>query len=348
MLPHLKSLAISTALAAAALVAALLSQGLLLFRNPLTNLVEAEPAQIRCLAITDDGRRPLVLVRELSGFPRALSRYALYCSFERAAVPLPVPLRGLAPFCIAAAPCARFAFFSTSQGALYSFDASADAPQPIYLGKHQESFPTLVACSDDGQILIAANLGSVSGWDRAGPRCLWRRDDIGLHCGAFLPGTHRFMCSGPTGRIVELDSRCGVAVGDIPSHCFNPVIGLDFSADGCQMAAIDGEGTCVVSLLPASQPLWSKQFAPPPVTPRFTPDGRLLVAADPHRLPRVVLLSATSGDLLGELIGAAAEIAGVAVTRQGIVYAWDWSGAVTAWDLSSRAMLFQFYPGRST
>ncbi len=56
----------------------------------------------------------------------------------------------------------------------------------------------------------------------------------------------------------------------------------------------------------------------------------------------VHVLPTTTGELLAELRGAKAQIAGIEVTASGIVYAWDISGTLTAWDLATRKLLRQF------
>jgi hypothetical protein len=54
------------------------------------------------------------------------------------------------------------------------------------------------------------------------------------------------------------------------------------------------------------------------------------------------VLSTATGELLAELRGAEAEIVGIEVTTSGIVYAWDASGTLTAWDLATRTLFRQY------
>ena len=65
-------------------------------------------------------------------------------------------------------------------------------------------------------------------------------------------------------------------------------------------------------------------------------------------LTRAETPAAMMASVVGELTGARSEILGLAVSPQGAVYAWDFSGTVTVWDLASRALLFQFRPEQFT
>jgi len=260
--------------------------------------------------------------------------------------PLRLPMQGLTPWRTTGTSHGPFGFFSTTAGDLYSLDLAARSG-PVRLGQHQDKFPYVLECTDDGALLVAAGIGGISCWDRAAARCLWRRNDVGLHSGTFVPGTQRFFAALETGPILELDASSGSTLRELPNHC-GSFVELDIAADGQRLAAINPFGACVVSELATGERLWSKKFPSLGITPRFSPDGRILVAPDQQRRTRVSILSAASGDWLGELTGAHAVIVGVAVTPQGAVYAWDVSGTVSVWDLASRSLLFQFHPEPST
>jgi hypothetical protein len=351
MIRHARNLglafALSTAALVVALVVALALQALLLVRNPFARAVNGNPTGFRCLSICNDGRAALMLVRE----PGVMNKDEIHYSvalFSTIGNPtrLRLPTRGLTPWRTTSANHGPFGFLATTAGDLYALDLAARSV-PVQLGQHQEEFPDVLECTDDGALLVAAGCDGISCWDRAAARCLWRRSDIGLHGGKFVPGTARFVAALSTGPILELSACSGSTLRKLPNHC-GSIVRLDIAPDSRRLAAIDLDGICTVSALDTGEPLWSRRFPVYPVTPRFSPDGSILVTANQQRLPRVSLLSAASGNLLDELTGAQAEIVGLAVTPQGAVYAWDLSGTITVWDLASCTLLFQFHPEPST
>jgi hypothetical protein len=343
MLFQLRKFGLALAWSGAALAIALVLQALFLFRGPLALDRNTVPARVDSLAICDGGRHALVLIREPMVEPGDRIRYRT-ALFSTLAFPQPLtlPSAGFAPFCITGARSAAIGFVASTRGDLYALDLAVGCT-PILLGRHQQPLPRLLECTDDGSLLLAACVTHVSCWDRATARCLWKRDDCELISGMFVPGTHRLFAVQPTNQIVELDAQSGTILREFPCHCWGTVH-LEISPDGEHFAATTANGTCVVSRLPVNEVLWSRQFTKPPVTPRFSADGQFLVALDEQHRPHLALLSSTSGQLLGELTLARAEIAGLAVSPQGAVYAWDFSGTVWVWDLSTRALLFQFRP----
>ena len=322
-------------------------QALLLVRNHFARAVNGNPTGFRCLSICNDGRAALMLVRE----PGVMNKDEIHYSvalFSTIGNPtrLRLPTRGLTPWRTTSANHGPFGFLATTAGDLYALDLAARSV-PVQLGQHQEEFPDVLECTDDGALLVAAGFDGISCWDRAAARCLWRRSDIGPYNGTFVPGTKRFFAALETGPILELDASSGITLRELTNHC-GSFIQLDISADGQRLAATNAFGACVVSELATGKSLWSRPARIHGGTPRFSPDGSILMVPDQRGRPRVSVLSAASGDLLGELIGAQAAIVGLAVTPQGAVYAWDLSGTVSVWDLASRRLRFQFHPGKST
>jgi hypothetical protein len=347
MIRHARHLGLAFALSTSALFVALALQAILLVRNPLARAVNGNPTGFCCLSICDNGHTVLVLTRETGVLDRDGVRYSVApFSTIDSPTPLHLPTPILNPRCIAGASRGPFGFVATTAGDLFSLDLAARTA-PVRIGRHQEEYPNVLECTADGSLVVAGGPGGTSCWDRAAARCLWSRSDIGLHGGAFVPGAKRFFAALETGPILELDSRSGLTIRELPNHC-GSIVRLDIAPDSRRLAAIDLDGACVVSVLETSEPLWSRRLPVPAVTPRFSPDGSILVAPDQQRRPLVSLLSAASGDLLGELTGAQAKIVGLAVTPQGAVYAWDLSGTVSVWDLASRSLLFQFHPEQST
>jgi DNA-binding beta-propeller fold protein YncE len=255
-------------------------------------------------------------------------------------VPLPLPKVGFAPWSIAGASQAPFAFVASTAGDLYALDLGRNGASFVHFGRHQDPFPNVLACTDDAALVVAGN-DTISCWDRAAARCLWKRQDCGINHGMFLAGTRRFFAVLITGQIVEFDGQSGATVYELPKPPVSTIY-FDITPGTHRLAAVDANGACVVSSVGERRPLWSRQFHVPPATPRFSPDGEILIANNEFLKTSVALLSADTGTLLGELTGAKNPIVGLAITPQGAVYAWDISGTVTVWDLASRALLFQF------
>jgi len=343
MFRHVRNIGFALALSTAALVALLILQALLLFRGHIASLGDIAPPGIEYLSICDDGRHALLLIREPMTEYRDRIRHTLApFSTMPPPAPLSLPTAGLAPWRITGARQAPFAFVASKSGDLYSFDLRGNPAPPIHFGRHPLPYLKDLACTDDASLVVAANI-SISCWDRATARCLWSRDDCEIIRGMFVPCTHRFFAALTTGQIAELDAHSGVTLREFPSHSACTTY-LDISLDSQRLVAANPLGDCVVSVLAANEPLWSRQFPSNSFAPRFSPDGRILVAADVQRRPRVTLLCADSGDVLGELTGARAMILGLTISPHGAVYAWDVTGTVSVWDLASRALLFQFRP----
>jgi WD40 repeat protein len=98
-------------------------------------------------------------------------------------------------------------------------------------------------------------------------------------------------------------------------------------------------GICGVIDLMTNQRLWSKHLPWPPAGPQFSPDGKLLVTSSPDGVQCVHVLSSATGLVVAELTGMKQAVAGIEITSSGTVYAWDFFGTITAWDLASRRLL---------
>jgi hypothetical protein len=347
MLRHARYLSLAFALSTVGLVVALALHAMLLFRSPVVRQLNVDATDVRSLSICDDGCAALLLIREPGVLYKDSFRFSLApFSTIDSPTPLRLPMAGLVPWRATGASRGPYGFIATTAGDLYSLDLAARSA-PVRLGQHQEKYPFFLGCTADGALLVASGFDGISCWDRAAARCLWRHSDIGLYNGTFVPGTKRFFATLETGPILELDASSGITLRELTNHC-GPFIQLDISADGQRLAATNTHGVCVVSELATGKPLWSRPTRIPEGTPRFSPDGSILMVPDQRGRPRVSLFSTASGDLLGELIGAQAAIVGLAVTPQGAVYAWDLSGTVSVWNLGSRRLRFQFQPGKST
>src|SRR5262245_19726946 len=116
---------------------------------------------------------------------------------------------------------------------------------------------------------------------------------------------------------------------------------MDVSRGASRLATLNHDGNFVVIDLATHQPLWRRKFPLPAAGPRFSPDGELVLAPSENRQPALLVLSAATGQKQAELSGARAEIAGIAVAENGVVYAWDHYGTITAWNVASGALLRQ-------
>jgi len=183
--------------------------------------------------------------------------------------------------------------------------------------------------------------GRISAWSSATTTtCLWQRSDISV-VGAHFDPTSRLFCGLVDGPCVELDRQTGATLQTFGARR-EAALALDVSPDGKYLATLGFHGQYAVTDLETGQELWSKHFALTGAGPRFSPDGRCVLTTAPARAPEVHVLSTATGELLAEMRGAKAQIAGIEVTDIGIVYAWDVSGTLTAWDLATRTIVRQF------
>jgi outer membrane protein assembly factor BamB len=198
----------------------------------------------------------------------------------------------------------------------------------------------IMECTRDGSMVIAGDGGCISAWAVEAATCLWQRSDIRV-CGAHFDETSRLFCGLSEGPSVELHRQNGATLRTFGA-LREATLALDVSADGRYLATLGFHGQYVVTDLETGYELWSKSLPQTRVGPRFSPDGKCVLTAAPARAAEVHVLSTATGELLAELRGAEAEIVGIEVTTSGIVYAWDASGTLTAWDLATRTLFRQY------
>ena len=247
----------------------------------------------------------------------------------------PIPV-GFNPWTATASSNGRI-FATSADGKIYSLDVSSPLPSPRLLGTHPLGLIGVLQCSHDGSVAIAANHQFTTVWRYDQPTPLWQRADLNIMSVRFHSSSRAF-CGLSSGEIVAIDPCSGETTQSYHPHCGIP-LSLDISQDGKQLAVIGDHGCCVVMDLETGQPLWKKRFPEPTVGPKFSPTGEILLA--PREARAVHVLSAATGELVTGLDGANAEITGLAVSEHGIAYAWDSSGVVTAWRLTSRSFLHQ-------
>jgi hypothetical protein len=336
----LRALLPALGLSAASLAAAVILQGAILFPRQLWTLCEPPKIGIlRVMPFSESGWAAVAVVRNTR---RAGGLYRRVCIQNFASGNARVDRLPFA-FALWNAASSRSGdrlFVSTPEGDIYSLDLRSPQSSPQLLGTHPAGSVDL-HCATDGSIAFATNQTVSSGWhfDQLNPS--WQRTDIFVTSACFHPASPRLFCGLQTGQALELDPHSGATLREFRAHWTIP-IALDVSADGKRIAALGDNGTCVVTDLERNQPLWERRFPLPFVCPRFSADGTLLLTPSPIRAPCVNVVSAQTGEPVKELTGAIAEIAGIAVTSSGLVYAWDAAGAISVWDLSSGALLHQY------
>jgi hypothetical protein len=338
----LRRLAWAWGLSIMALAAAVAIQAGLLFPQDFQMLHEPHETSIRQFRLTADGKRAMVLLRHL---PRVLlhePRLDLHeCELEENHRLIHDIDFGFIPWSMACARGTQQVFVGSRDGGLYCFDRISPTSRPRFLGRHVEGAPYLLECTPSGSRVIMGDTGCISAWSTATATCLWHRADINVVSAHFHSATGRLYCELNSGRCVELDWDTGATLCTIAEHR-EAAQSLDVSTDGRYLATLGFHGLYAVTDLESGREAWSMRLPMQGVGPRFSPDGRCVLTPAPAREAAVLVLSTTTGELLAELRGAKAQIAGIEVTTSGIVYAWDHSETLTAWDLATHKLLRQF------
>jgi len=333
-------LSLAIGLSAAVLAVFIVLQGTLLFPEYVETLRNPTKATVLRLSPSSDGQTTVVLLWHAPrvGLDAVTSTVGVWsvadsgCSFRK----LPF---AYSPFNAVAARSGRHVFASSKDGRVYALDLASPTSLPRLLGIHNERFLHTLECSHDGSIVIGTDGRILCAWRPIPPGRLWRRDDLDVTCAFFYGQRSRLFCGLTQGDVCELDGLTGATLRTFPSHCSCP-LSLDFSADGTRLAALDHNGELVVGDLATNQPLWRRRFRPPVAGPRFSPDGELVIAPLESRRAALLVLSAATGQQLAELTGAKAQVAGIEVSENGVVYAWSFfSGTVTAWNIASGSLV---------
>ena len=338
----LRRLAWAWGLSIVALAAAVVIQAGFLFPQDFQMLSAPHETSIRQFRLMADGKRAIVLLRHS---PRALlhePQFDLHwCELEENHRLMHKIDVGFTPWGAACARGTQQVFVGTREGGLYCFDRIAPASPSRFLGRHVECEPLLLECTPDGSLVIMGDSGCISAWSTPTATCLWQRADINVVGAHFHSATSRLYCGLSSGRCVELSRDTGATLRTIAEHR-EATLSLDVSADGQYLATLGFHGLYAVTDLASGRESWSKRLPMQGAQPRFSPDGRCVLTPAPAREAAVLVLSTTTGELLAELRGAKAQIAGIQVTTSAIVYAWDHSGTLTAWDLATCKLLRQF------
>lgn len=337
----LRALVPAIGLSSAAMAAAVILQGVILFPQHLRTLREPPKVEIRRLMAFGSGQCAALLRLQTPLLVGELQNHAL-CACKLGpdeTRPHRLPF-DFTLWKVATSRVGSRMFLSSPEGNIYSHDPSLPQSMPRLLGNHPAGFADL-ECAHDGSIAIACNHGITTGWQYGTPLPLWQRTDTEFTCICFHPASLRLFCGLGTGNGVELDPLSGATLREFHTHWDTP-IALDISADGQCIAALGDNGSCVVTDLQQNRRLWERHFPPPVAQPRFSPDGKLLLTPSPTRSPSLNVVSASTGELVAELKGATAEIAGIEVTSSGLVCAWDAAGSITVWNLASGALLHRF------
>jgi WD40 repeat protein len=335
-------LPLAVALSCVVLAAFILVQGLLLFPEHVDQLRNPSRTSIHRFMPLAGGNSALVLLRHhrhaTLDHPR--SAVGVLSVSDRGCFLRELPL-DFAPFSACGARTGSWLFASSSEGRLYSFDLKSRVPTPRLLGSHGEGGVHDMECTADGSLVIASNRRIITAWRPDESGCLWRRDDLDIICACFLGQTSRLFCGVVNGGVHELDGCTGATVRTFPTSGLP--VSMDISPNGKLLAILNHDGVLLVIDLKSGLPLWRKKLPSPAAGPRFSPDSHFLISPSERRGPTVQVLAATTGESVAELMGAKAEIAGIACSENGSVCAWDVSGTITAWSLSSRSLLRQFH-----
>ena len=335
-------LLLAVGLSAVILIVFIIIQGALFFPEHVKTLRTPAQTTIIRLSPISDGTSAVVLLRHqlcvtddrLSTSVGVWSFDGGGCSFRK------LPLN-FTPFDAVGVRTGQRLFVSSQEGRLYVVDLNSPAPQLHLLGIHGEGFMPTLECSDDGSIVFAADRRVLAAWRPDPPALLWRRDDLDVNCACFSGQTSRLFCGMSGGNGCVLDGLTGKTLQAFRVHCSYP-FAMDISASEARLAALNGDGTLIVSDLATNQPLWRKEFLRPAAEPRFSPDGEFLAAPSEDGKATLLVLSAATGQLHAELTGATSRIAGIAWLENRVVCAWDDSGTITAWNVTSRSLLRQF------
>jgi hypothetical protein len=251
------------------------------------------------------------------------------------------PLPYASIWLVAAAADSPHAALVSTDGRLYSLDIADPTAGLTALGDSGFLYPMLLACSDDGALVVTANYRGISLWDRQSRTMLWRRSDIGVRCAEFVPGSHRLVCGLPTGEVLELGATDGVTVREVARRPYG-ILSLDISPDGSRLAISDLDNRLTLIEQATGGTLWS-QDSFRWVPPRFTHDGRSVLTSD-MLAERIVVLDAQSGRPQYALEGERGVIKGVEVGPHGAVYSWHVDGTIAVWNLAQRRRIALLRP----
>jgi WD40 repeat protein len=343
--PLIRALVTAIGLSVAALAAAVILQGTFLFPRQLQALLEGPQVVIRRLMPLENGGCVVLTNVRTSRLVGGFLEHSLCVHHGDPGKPDICQLAcNFTLWNAAASRSGDRLFLSSPQGNIYSLDLCSSDCTPQILGTHPGGYVDLES-AHDGSFAFTTNRSDAICWRPGRPTALWERTDIVVTSACFHPTSPRLFCGLDSGQCVELDPSTGATLHEFRVHWDLP-IALDISADGKHLVALGNNGTCVVTDFERNQPLWEMQLLLPLVSPRFSPDGSLVLTASPQREPCVNVVSAATGELTTKLTGAKAEIAGLAVATSGLVYAWDSTGTITTWNLSSGALLHQFQLAR--
>jgi len=260
----------------------------------------------------------------------------------------------ISPWMIAGAFRSGMLFVVTCEGRLYFLDTRRSAGSLQHFGCHEPGPPHMLECSEDGSLVVIASAGIVSAWDTRQQKLLWRRRGLATTAGAFVPGSHRFVCGLECGTMLELDPRTGATLRSV-AKADNWINGLSVSSCQSYLAAIDSMGRLSIHDFCTGRELWSRNCAmlvagrppTPPVTPQFVPGTEAIVVAYALHGKRLAVYSAATGKESAEFRETAGgDVKGLEVTTDGLAYVWDDAGTVMVWDVSSGEVRRRFSPGR--
>jgi outer membrane protein assembly factor BamB len=335
-------LALALGLSIVALISAVVIQATLLFPEHVRTLQDPTETSIRRIALVADGKRAIALLKHWPRVPmRRSQRTILLCDLVENSHSFQSIDFDFEPWNIVSARGADRLFVASLAGDLYCLDPTAAALQPRQLGRHVDDSPTIMECTHDGSIVLVGDVGCISAWSSDTATCLWRRSDIRITGAHFDATTSRLICGRFEGPCVELDRRTGATLRRIGAPR-GGALSLEVSADGRYLATLGFDGQYAVTDLETERALWLKPLPIRGIRPRFSPDGKCVLTIAPAPATDVHALATTTGELLAELRGAKAEIAGIEVSASGIVYAWDKSATLTAWDLETSELLWQY------
>ncbi len=314
----------------------------LLYRHGLTASIPPRPPAIQRITFASDGEQTLLLAKRTVQTQKLYAELAILRGEDSLASPKTLRAK-FAPWLSTSAVQNRLGFVAATNGELYSVDLRQPDPDPRLIGKHHAAYSSLLECSTNGSLLVVGDSATMSGWDTKTGVCLWRRNEQATIAADFLPDSERFFYCRYDGQLLELNARTDAVRQHWNSHCIGARC-LVFAKTEQRFAAVDLNYRCVVSELGREAPSWAVQLHVRLAAPRFSPDGKFILIASPTDQSRVVIHSADSGELTGELVGGQGMFIGLAVSPTGIVYAWNDAGTVTVWNLETRALLHQFTP----
>jgi hypothetical protein len=156
---------------------------------------------------------------------------------------------------------------------------------------------------------------------------------------AYYSEDGRLFCGLFTGAIVELHAHLGTTLRVFETAC-GAVVELAASPQSNRIVVL-GSHDCAVIDLETGQPFFKRYLPSFFACPRFSPDGEWLLMPCEDSGRELLVLSASTGQLLRTMTGAKARIVGIAIGAGGVVHAWDASATITAWELASGRLLYQ-------